>query len=313
MFQKKTKHLNMEKCTKTIYNTLFHNNKLQCPFCSNVNIVKNGKNKNKQRYLCKDCKKSFINETNTPIYNSKKNINLWIRFLECLYKQYSLREISKKVNISTSTAFYWRHKILDAIRENEKIKFLSGFIKCRAILFNESFKGNHSKSKFKMPRPAYKSYLTPFEFLKRKKVCVLLADDTKNKLLSPIGRTSGLIPEYNLIKFFNNNTNEVTELISNNINLRRYKKLNNVFSLVNFFELDANEQNKYNFNDINFISMDVYNFFCPYRGVATKYLSNYLALFKFINMNKIKSCPLFYRVSMPLFIKNYKERLPLIA
>ena len=41
---------------------------LVCPHCNSKYIVKNGKNKDKQRYKCKSCRKSFITETNTPIY-----------------------------------------------------------------------------------------------------------------------------------------------------------------------------------------------------------------------------------------------------
>ena len=40
----------------------------------NLNQVENGKSKDKQRYKCKGCRKSFIPETNTPIYYSKEDI-----------------------------------------------------------------------------------------------------------------------------------------------------------------------------------------------------------------------------------------------
>ena len=63
---------------------------LVCPHCNSKYIVKNGKNKDKQRYKCKSCRKSFITETNTPIYYSKKDIAVWIQYLECLFAQNSL-------------------------------------------------------------------------------------------------------------------------------------------------------------------------------------------------------------------------------
>ena len=90
---------------------------LVCPHCNSKYIVKNGKNKDKQRYKCKSCRKSFIPETNTPIYYSKKDIAVWIQYLECLFAQNSLKDCAEKCKISVSTAFFWRHRILDAIRE----------------------------------------------------------------------------------------------------------------------------------------------------------------------------------------------------
>ncbi|MCR4943915.1 MAG: hypothetical protein K5986_05580 [Clostridium sp.] len=55
--------------------------KLICPHCHNKYIAKNGKNKNVQRYLCKSCKKSFAQSTHTPIFSSKKDISLWMKFI----------------------------------------------------------------------------------------------------------------------------------------------------------------------------------------------------------------------------------------
>ena len=75
---------------------------LVCPHCNSKYIVKNGKNKDKQRYKCKSCRKSFIPETNTPIYYSKKDITVWIQYLECLFAQNSLKDCALLANSSIS-------------------------------------------------------------------------------------------------------------------------------------------------------------------------------------------------------------------
>lgn len=88
-----------------------------CVHCKSENIVKNGKYKEKQRYICKDCHKTFTNYTNSPISYSKKNISKWIEYTKCMLAGYSLRKSSKLVGISLSTAFYWRHKILNSVKD----------------------------------------------------------------------------------------------------------------------------------------------------------------------------------------------------
>lgn len=88
-----------------------------CVHCKSKNIVKNGKYKDKQRYICKDCHKTFTNYTNSPISYSKKSINKWIEYTKCMLAGHSLRKSSKIVGISLSTAFYWRHKILNAVKD----------------------------------------------------------------------------------------------------------------------------------------------------------------------------------------------------
>ncbi|MDY3828202.1 MAG: hypothetical protein SOZ71_05400, partial [Clostridium sp.] len=49
--------------------------------------------------------------------DSVKDITIWIQYLECLFAQNSLKDCAEKCKISVSTAFFWRHRILDAIRE----------------------------------------------------------------------------------------------------------------------------------------------------------------------------------------------------
>ncbi|WP_051542266.1 IS1/IS1595 family N-terminal zinc-binding domain-containing protein [Clostridium lundense] len=88
----------------------------QCPHCKSTNIVKNGKYDNKQRYICKDCKKSFSDYTKSIISYTKKSIKQWVQYLKCMVLGYSLRESAAIVHLNLSTSFFWRHRILDAIR-----------------------------------------------------------------------------------------------------------------------------------------------------------------------------------------------------
>ena len=162
--------------------------KLICPHCKNKYIVKNGKNKETQRYLCKSCGKSFVKSTNTPIFSSKKSLELWVKFIEFLINQYSIDRISNELNIAVSTTFIWRHKILDAIREHYKCISLSLNIECDETFFQESFKGNHSKDGFAMPRKPHKrGGQSRYRGISKEKVYVLTAlDQSKNLFIAPI-------------------------------------------------------------------------------------------------------------------------------
>ncbi len=65
---------------------------------------------------------------------------------------YSIRKCAQEVKICIPTSFYWRHKILDAIRAFASIGSIGGVIEVEEAFFRESFKGNHKKSTtFAMP------------------------------------------------------------------------------------------------------------------------------------------------------------------
>ena len=124
-----------------------------CPHCQSTHFVKNGKKCNNQSYLCRDCKKSFVEQTGTILYNTQKDIEVWEKYIHCMIEKYPLRKCAEICEISLSTAFEWRHKILDALQNMMKDVELDGIVQadetystvskditkllnCRALLTN---------------------------------------------------------------------------------------------------------------------------------------------------------------------------------
>ena len=282
---------------------------LVCPHCNSKYIVKNGKNKDKQRYKCKSCRKSFIPETNTPIYYSKKDIAVWIQYLECLFAQNSLKDCAEKCKISVSTAFFWRHRILDAIREITNKQVLKDKIQCDETYFNESFKGNHKNSKFVMPRKPHKRGSScHLRGISHQKVCVLTALDNSNILYAaPI--TMGRPASSDLIRVLQNRVKRKSILVTDS--LYAYKNLASFLHL-NHIKIPSTKHrlSNYNIQKINSLHSKIKRFFVAYKGVSTKYLSNYIALFHYI-FDKIENSPLLIRGEQPFRNSNFKGRPPI--
>lgn len=97
-----------------------------CPYCNSSNSIKNGKIKDRQRYLCKECKKSYNSHTNTIISHSRKSIETWDAFISEFINNTSVRKAAKKLGINPLTSFYWRHKIMKKIEENNRLNNKSG-------------------------------------------------------------------------------------------------------------------------------------------------------------------------------------------
>ena len=81
-----------------------------CPHCESETICRFGKYNGKQRYRCNSCNRTFTDFTNSPSYNSKKPLNLWIQYVKCMILSYFLRKSAKELGISVPTAFYWNIK-----------------------------------------------------------------------------------------------------------------------------------------------------------------------------------------------------------
>ena len=77
-----------------------------CIYCDGCHVVKNGTRKDgTQRYLCRDCGKSFIPSSHSVTSRTRKRLSVWASYLQCMLDQNTLAESAEKCQISLSTAF----------------------------------------------------------------------------------------------------------------------------------------------------------------------------------------------------------------
>ena len=94
------------------------NTGFKCPHCGSEHVVCHGTYRGgKQRYLCRNCKTTFNDLTNTPLSRTKFP-EKWSLFAECMLKGYSLRKSAEIIGVSYVSLFYWRHKLLEALKKN---------------------------------------------------------------------------------------------------------------------------------------------------------------------------------------------------
>jgi transposase-like protein len=115
--------------------------KSSCPHCGSRNFVKHGRTSlGRQRYRCRECRKTFSETTGTPFMYSKKTLKTWAGYLFCLEGRLTLRSISKLLGMNLSTAFSWRHKIL-SVAETKTDTVLTETIEVNEFWLKENFKG----------------------------------------------------------------------------------------------------------------------------------------------------------------------------
>ena len=153
-------------------------NSCGCPLCGSIHVLRNGHRKDgTQRYVCRDCGKSFVITTNSIASGSRKALSVWGKYVNCMMNGLPIRETAEICGVHRNTAFLWRHKILDALQNMSNRVTLDGTVEADETFFTVSYKGNHSKSKaFEMPCKAYKrGHSTHIRGLSKAKVCVSCA------------------------------------------------------------------------------------------------------------------------------------------
>ena len=248
-----------------------------CPYCSGRQVIKWGFKDGKQRYFCKECKETFMQTTNTVMSHSHYDRKVWHDFIQDTLEGKSLDESAERFGFSHQTAFNMRHKVLLAISEASEInqEVLSEVSELDETYVLDSYKGNP------VPESAgRKARKHGAKALKRgissEQVCICAGVQRKGGAMAmTVNRAKPSIEE--LKDIFDGRISPGTLLLVDG--LRGYDSLESLAecSVKNVTE----EENRsiFNLNTVNnfhsFIK-DRYNF---YRGVATKYLNRYNALF----------------------------------
>ncbi|MDP4087943.1 MAG: IS1595 family transposase [Bacillota bacterium] len=264
-----------------------HDSSLVCPKCGSFSIVKFGRNRlGKQRYKCKTCKRSFVIPSKSPLRCSKKAVQQWLLYMECMAKGMSIRKSAAVVGINMKTSFYWRHKILNALKSEMKDN-LSGIVEIDETAIPESFKGNHSKDEdFYMGRKPRKRGVKLSETYTVRRVRVMCCLDRGKGIYSLVtGRERPGIQQ--LISLLKDRVKKGSTICTNNnaaystaareLDLKLYKLA---------YSNQVIEETYHNQKAKSF-GRELKRFLVGFNGVATKYLNNYIIWLKWNCLRKV--------------------------
>ena len=256
---------------------------MACPVCGGTRVVCHGHRKDgSQRYLCRDCGKTFTSTTNSIVLGTQKDLSVWEKFIDCMMNGFSLRKSANICGIHRNTAFAWRHKILGALQNMAGSVTLDGIIEADETFFPLSYKGNHRRGTFKMPREAHKrGHMTHIRGLSKEKVCVPCAVN-RNGLSIAKASNVGKVATKDLHMVYDNRIATGSVMVTDLMN--SYTRFANRNGL-DLIQLKGGRTKKgiYNIQHINNYHSRLKQFLMPFNGVSTKHLNNYLIWHNFVN------------------------------
>jgi transposase-like protein len=155
---------------------------IRCPRCGHTRTQRWGSFSGRQRYLCTGCRRTFSDLTGTPAAYSKKLL-LWDDYGRCLAEGLSVRRAGRRLRIHPCTAFRWRHAIIAALRARDD-ESLDGWIELCSVSFRYSEKGRRRLSQ---PRRRAARDLRHAEIPRAN---VLIACDRRGRLVTALAGVS---------------------------------------------------------------------------------------------------------------------------
>ena len=249
-----------------------------CPYCSDHHIIKYGHKGGKQRFLCKSCGQTFMHTTNTIMAHSHQSRSVWVDFIRDTIDGISLDESSENLGMSHPTAFNMRHKILAALEVwlNDHPTVLSDVAELDETFVLESYKGKKlPESVNRAPRKHGAKASKPGISSEYVAICTGIQRDG-GVISKTVNRAKPSSDE--IAEIYNGHIADGTLILVDG--LRSYNSLKEIAncSIKDVVNDDENDP-VFNLNTVNGLHSFIKNTYNQYRGVATKYLNRYNALF----------------------------------
>lgn len=255
-----------------------------CPHCQSAHFVKNGKRNGRQNFRCRSCNKAFVENTGTILFSMKKDISVLEKYVHCMIEKYPLRKCAEICNINVATAFAWQHKILDALQNMMAEVELDGIVEADETYSTISYKGHHRD--FKLPRPAHKRGTRAGKRgISKEQVCVPCGINLDGKSVAKISNL-GKPSLKDLQKVLSDKVAAGSVFVTDS--LRPYQKLSLDMNLSHIrIPRGRRSVGAFNIQTVNNYHKRLKDLiFGTFKGVATKYLNNYLVYHNFVNFAK---------------------------
>lgn len=255
-----------------------------CPVCGaeHVRFYRRDIHGKKRRWCCSKCKHKFTYDSHTITSNLKIDRDVFVQICMDTLNMVPIRKTAERLDVSVQCVFNNRHKflsLLEEICEKEEV-LMTGTIEGDETYVLESTKGTAPENR----KPRHRGGSSDKRGISHDQICIVTTTDRNgHEIFSAVGSakpTTSIIDDL-LVKHiekgsimyvdgaacYNDLANKAECKVKHLIGHESYNKVEHL-------------------NTVNSIHSMIKRKYAFYRGVATKYLNRYMALFLFMRRLK---------------------------
>jgi len=156
-----------------------------CLRCGSTEVVRNGKRNGRQAYYCKDCGKGFVQTSTSAIAHSHSSETVWKQVIRDTVDGVSIDKTADSLDLSHSTVFNMRHKILHCVEQeilNSKLE-LEGVCEADETYVLENVKGRKIPEDYHR-KPRKHGAVASKRGISDEYICVCTSVDGDNKCIA---------------------------------------------------------------------------------------------------------------------------------
>lgn len=243
--------------------------------------MKKGKAGNgEQRYLCRGCGRTFGMGSERILGASRLPKETWMAYAECFELMLPLRECARRCRVCLKTAYTMRHRLIECLSAYSPSFRIERGCGCELdeTYSPESFKGNHAKGSFTMPRPSrHRGKQVHRRGLSRELICVMTGvNDPNETFLEVTGR--GALSRGRAMDALRGRIAAGSVVATDRA--AAYVGVLAELEVAAHAAHDSKDRSGGTINRVNAVHSLLGAFMGPFKGVSTKHLDAYLACFR---------------------------------
>ena len=241
-----------------------------CPDCGASHTYRHGRVDGMQRYRCRACGRTWNALTNTPLARLQRK-ECWLEYLDGMLDARSIRRAAATAGVATATSFRWRHRFLE-LTKHDRAERLSGIAEADEMYLLESQKGSR-----KLDRPArQRGGKATQRGLSMQQMCILVARDRSGQTLDYVpckGPVTAAALHTHLEKKL---APDVLLVTDSHAAYRAFARRAGIQHEAVNLQAGIRVRAALHVQNVNAYHSRLRGWLLPFRGVASRYLTNYL-------------------------------------
>ena len=270
----------------------------RCPRCACERYHRHGQANGLQRYRCRDCGRTYNDLSGTALARLRLR-EKWLDYLGAVLDSTSVRVTAGQVGVHRNTAFRWRHRFLDRVKHHQPQR-LNGIAEADEMFLLESQKGAR-----KLDRPPRKrGGRAGRRGISRELDCILVARDRGGQTIDAlVGR--GALTVAQLERHLLPRIDRQVLLVSDsNAAYRAFSRKHGIAHAAG--NICAGERVRrsaagaIHVQNVNAYHQRLRQWLSRFRGVASRYLPNYLGWHRTLDSGQVTSAEQLLRIAIEI-------------
>jgi len=244
--------------------------RLACPDCRSQQLYRHGRANGLQRYRCRECGRTCNALSGTKLARLRHK-ERWLDYLGAMLDSRSVRRSARDLDVAGATSFRWRHRFLD-VSKHDRAPSLGGIAEADEMYVLESHKGSRSLTR----PPRKRGGKATKRGISSEQVCVLVARDRSGQVLDWVPGKGPVTPAQLRQHLLPRLACDALLVTDGHPAYRSFARQAGITHEAVNLQAGIRVRGAIHVQNVNAYHSRLRGWLLPFRGVASRYLDNYL-------------------------------------